>query len=211
MEVALPGLERRLRAQLRGEVAFDPYTRGRYATDASHYQIMPLGVVMPRSVQEAGAGDRARARRGRERHRARRRHLAVRADDQFLAHRRLFEISRSCRRARRPRQALRGRAGHRARRAQPPAQAARPVVSGRHLDLLARHHRRHGRQQFLRCALAALRQHPRERALGRCPAGRWQHGAFRAGRARPVRPAGRIRRCGRSPATSWRSARATPI
>src|SRR5262249_32581527 len=29
---------------------------------------------------------------------------------------------------------------------------------------LARHHRRHGRQQFLRRALAALRQHARERA-----------------------------------------------
>ncbi|MGE0037233.1 MAG: FAD-binding and (Fe-S)-binding domain-containing protein [Xanthobacteraceae bacterium] len=53
MDVARPGLERRLRAQLTGAVAFDPYTRGRYATDASHYQIMPLGVVTPRSMQEA--------------------------------------------------------------------------------------------------------------------------------------------------------------
>ena len=44
------------------------------------------------------------------------------------------------------------------------AQAARPVVSGRRLDRLARHHRRHGRQQLLRRALAALRQHARERA-----------------------------------------------
>jgi len=52
-DTLLPGLERRLRAQLTGEVAFDPYTRGRYATDASHYQIMPLGVVTPRSMQEA--------------------------------------------------------------------------------------------------------------------------------------------------------------
>src|SRR5262245_33800278 len=52
-EMVLPGLERRLRAQLLGDVAFDAYTRGRYATDASHYQIMPAGVVMPRSVKEA--------------------------------------------------------------------------------------------------------------------------------------------------------------
>ena len=73
-------------------------------------------------------------------------------------------------RARRRRPPLRGRAGHRARRTQPPAQAARPVVSGRHLDRLARHHRRHGRQQFLRRALAALRQHPRERHFRRCAA-----------------------------------------
>jgi FAD/FMN-containing dehydrogenase/Fe-S oxidoreductase len=49
----VPGLERRLRADLAGEVAFDAFTRGRYATDASHYQMMPLGVVAPRTVDEA--------------------------------------------------------------------------------------------------------------------------------------------------------------
>ncbi|MET0924073.1 MAG: FAD-linked oxidase C-terminal domain-containing protein, partial [Xanthobacteraceae bacterium] len=48
-----PGLERRLKATLKGEVAFDAFTRGRYATDASHYQVMPVGVVMPRSMTEA--------------------------------------------------------------------------------------------------------------------------------------------------------------
>ncbi|HEY8441092.1 MAG TPA: FAD-linked oxidase C-terminal domain-containing protein [Xanthobacteraceae bacterium] len=51
-ETILPGLERRLKAQLLGEVQFDPFSRGRYATDASHYQIMPLGVVIPRSTKE---------------------------------------------------------------------------------------------------------------------------------------------------------------
>jgi FAD/FMN-containing dehydrogenase/Fe-S oxidoreductase len=49
----LPGLERRLKAEAVGEVAFDAFTRGRYATDASHYQIMPLGVVTPRTSEEA--------------------------------------------------------------------------------------------------------------------------------------------------------------
>src|SRR4030081_2827089 len=53
-ETLLPGLERRLKAQLQGEVRFDAFTRGRYATDASHYQVMPLGVVAPRSIAEAG-------------------------------------------------------------------------------------------------------------------------------------------------------------
>src|SRR5262245_16279735 len=52
-ETVLPGLERRLKSQLRGEVRFDAFTRGRYATDASHYQIMPLGVVAPRTIEEA--------------------------------------------------------------------------------------------------------------------------------------------------------------
>jgi FAD/FMN-containing dehydrogenase/Fe-S oxidoreductase len=46
-------LERRLKAEQTGDVRFDAFTRGRYATDASHYQIMPLGVVAPRSVADA--------------------------------------------------------------------------------------------------------------------------------------------------------------
>src|SRR3954447_448950 len=43
----------RLRRDITGEVRFDTFTRGRYATDASFYQIMPAGVVVPRSVDEA--------------------------------------------------------------------------------------------------------------------------------------------------------------
>src|SRR5882672_12009777 len=52
-ETVVPGLERRLRAERVGDVMFDRFSRGRYATDASHYQIMPLGVVAPRSIAEA--------------------------------------------------------------------------------------------------------------------------------------------------------------
>src|SRR5262247_72588 len=52
-QTVVPGLERRLKAHLLGEVQFDAFTRGRYATDASHHQIMPIGVVAPRSVKEA--------------------------------------------------------------------------------------------------------------------------------------------------------------
>src|SRR5260370_3481010 len=36
-----------------GDALFDPFSRGRYATDASFYQIMPAGVVVPRSIDEA--------------------------------------------------------------------------------------------------------------------------------------------------------------
>jgi FAD/FMN-containing dehydrogenase/Fe-S oxidoreductase len=46
-------LESRLTAEQVGHVHFDAFTRGRYATDASHYQIMPLGVVEPRTMAEA--------------------------------------------------------------------------------------------------------------------------------------------------------------
>src|SRR5262245_60427021 len=57
-ETLVPGLERRLKAEGVGEVKFDRFTRGRYATDASHYQMMPLGVVLPRTMAE---GERALA------------------------------------------------------------------------------------------------------------------------------------------------------
>ncbi len=49
----MPALERRLKAEQVGDVRFDAYTRGRYATDASHYQVVPLGVVTPRTIEEA--------------------------------------------------------------------------------------------------------------------------------------------------------------
>src|SRR5215216_1393664 len=41
-------LETRLRRELRGEVLFDRFSRGRYSTDASIYQIEPLGVAVPK-------------------------------------------------------------------------------------------------------------------------------------------------------------------
>src|SRR6478736_6024941 len=46
-------LERRLRADMTGDVLFDGFNRGRYATDASFYQIIPAGVVVPRTMDEA--------------------------------------------------------------------------------------------------------------------------------------------------------------
>ncbi len=46
-------LEDRLRREITGDVFFDAFNRGRYATDASFYQIMPAGVVVPRTIDEA--------------------------------------------------------------------------------------------------------------------------------------------------------------
>src|SRR6267378_2026546 len=48
-------LEQRLRRETRGEVLFDAFSRGRYSTDASIYQIEPLGVVVPRGREDAAA------------------------------------------------------------------------------------------------------------------------------------------------------------
>jgi FAD/FMN-containing dehydrogenase/Fe-S oxidoreductase len=52
-ESPLDALAARLRRELTGEVLFDPWSRGRYSTDASIYQIDPLGVVVPRTADEA--------------------------------------------------------------------------------------------------------------------------------------------------------------
>jgi len=46
-------LAARLRRETEGEVLFDRFTCGRYATDASFYQIMPRGVVVPRTMDDA--------------------------------------------------------------------------------------------------------------------------------------------------------------
>jgi FAD/FMN-containing dehydrogenase/Fe-S oxidoreductase len=48
-------LAERLRKALEGEVLFDAFSRGRYSTDASHYQIEPVGVVVPRSDDDVRA------------------------------------------------------------------------------------------------------------------------------------------------------------
>ncbi len=46
-------LRERLSREITGDVFFDAFNRGRYATDASFYQIVPAGVVVPRSIDEA--------------------------------------------------------------------------------------------------------------------------------------------------------------
>src|SRR4051812_41282296 len=49
------GLAARLRKEVDGEVLFDAGSRGRYSTDASIYQVEPLGIVLPRSEEAARA------------------------------------------------------------------------------------------------------------------------------------------------------------
>ncbi len=45
-------LARRLRKEIQGEVMFDAFSRGRYSTDASIYQIQPIGVTVPKTEQD---------------------------------------------------------------------------------------------------------------------------------------------------------------
>ncbi len=48
-------LENALRARVEGEVRFDAGSRATYSTDASNYREVPIGVVVPRSVDDAVA------------------------------------------------------------------------------------------------------------------------------------------------------------
>ena len=213
---ALPGsvetsaFAARLQQAVSGGVRFDVFTRGRYATDASFYQIMPLGVVVPRTTEEALAA------------------LAIARDEGVPVTARGGGTSQcgqtvnrglvvdtlqapephpvaGCRE-----KDLRRRARHRAGRPQPSAEAARTVVSRRRLDGLAGHDRRHGRQQLLRRPLAALRHDARQHAvdarrrspMARCCASDRSRATWRAST--------RTRRGATSSATCWRSASARP-
>ncbi|TDC39201.1 FAD-binding oxidoreductase [Micromonospora sp. 15K316] len=53
--VDLSALAAELRAEVDGEVRFDAGSRAAYSTDASNYRQVPLGVVVPRSVEAAVA------------------------------------------------------------------------------------------------------------------------------------------------------------
>ncbi|MEZ5816331.1 MAG: FAD-linked oxidase C-terminal domain-containing protein [Hyphomicrobiaceae bacterium] len=58
MNVHVPphhALAERLKRELEGDVLFDPASRGRYATDASIYQIEPVGVVVPKTPADVEA------------------------------------------------------------------------------------------------------------------------------------------------------------
>ena len=51
-DTARRALARRLENEIEGEVLFGDFDRGRYATDASFYQVFPLGVVIPRTEHD---------------------------------------------------------------------------------------------------------------------------------------------------------------
>ena len=57
-------LERRLKADVAGEVEFDDYTRHLFSRDASMYSITPLGVVFPREAADVSAVVAAAAEHG---------------------------------------------------------------------------------------------------------------------------------------------------
>ena len=45
-------IEKELRKVVRGDIKFDKYSRMMYSTDASIYQMEPIGVVLPKDAEE---------------------------------------------------------------------------------------------------------------------------------------------------------------
>ena len=98
-------LARHLRKHLAGEVRFDTASRRLYSTDASIYQIEPLGVVIPRTVEDVVATVQIAGEMHVPITAARRRHQPVRPVDRPRHRPRLQQVPQ-----RRPRHRSRRRA-----------------------------------------------------------------------------------------------------
>src|SRR3954467_15226532 len=51
-DLDVEALERALRVRLEGEVRFDAGSRALYAVDGSNYRQVPIGVVIPKTIEE---------------------------------------------------------------------------------------------------------------------------------------------------------------
>ena len=170
-------------AELQGEVLFDRFSRGRYSTDASHYQIEPLGVIVPKTDDDVRAAMAIAREEGVP--------LLPRGggtsqSGQTVGRALVMDFSKHLNRL------VSLDAGARTCVVEPgivldelnrQLRAVGLVVSCRCLHVEPRHHRRHGRQQLLRHPLDPLRHHARQRAGHRCDPGRRQRSAFRRGGA----------------------------
>ncbi len=52
LEINIKKLEQELKDSIEGEVRFDAGSRALYATDASNYHQVPIGVVIPKNKQD---------------------------------------------------------------------------------------------------------------------------------------------------------------
>jgi len=58
VQIDVAALKRRLRSKVKGEVRFDPGTLAMYASDASNYRQVPIGVVLPKTLDDVVAAHR---------------------------------------------------------------------------------------------------------------------------------------------------------
>ena len=160
-------LAARLARAVTGDVLFDAGSRGRYATDASIYEVEPVGVLVPKTIDDVRA---AIAICREERVPVLPRGAGSSQCGQTVGAALVIDHSKHLSRdhgVRSRRDDRRRRARRGARHAQCVAQAPWPVVPGRCQHVGAGHDRRHGGQQLVRLALDRLRQHGAQRARDR--------------------------------------------
>ena len=163
-QVDVPALQSFLQKNIGGEVRFDRLSRALYSTDASVYQIVPLGVVLPRTEKDIVTVVEACGRFGVP--------LTARGGGTSQAGQcigpglvldcskhfnRILE-SQCCRAL------CTSSTGLRARRSERGAETARPAIPAGHFHLEPGDHRRHDRQQFVGDAFRRLRQDHRPRS-----------------------------------------------
>jgi hypothetical protein len=166
-------LERRLRANFDGDVLFDAFSRGRYSTDASIYQIEPVGIAVPRTEEAARVALQIAAEEGVP---ILPRGAGTSQCGQTVGAALVIDCSKYLN------QVIRIDADKREATVQPglvldhlnARLIGQALVSGRRIDFCAGHHRRHDRQQLLRLALDPLRQHGAQRTRRGCLAHRWR-------------------------------------
>jgi hypothetical protein len=159
-------LATRLKASLEGDILFDAFSRGRYSTDASHYQIEPIGVVIPRSDEDVQAALTIAREEGVP---LLPRGGATSQSGQTVGRALVVDFSKYLNKLLEFNQAER----------------TCVVQPGIVLDDLNRHHRQprdhrwHGRKQLLRHSFDSLWHHARQRCRHRCAACRRFPGAVR--------------------------------
>ena len=161
---SVDALRRDLESAIEGEVRFDPISRALYSTDASVYQIQPLGVVVVKSRDDVVRTVTICAQAPLPADDEGRRHVAGRSGHRQRRHRRHVEVLQPAARSESGGALGARRAGHRARRAERGAASARSALRAGHLDGQPRHRRRHDGQQLGRRAIGALREDHRPRA-----------------------------------------------
>ena len=183
----------RLSRAVEGDVLFDAGSRGRYATDASIYQVEPVGVLIPKTFDDVRAAiaicldaSVPVLARGAGSSQCGQTVGAALVIDHSKHLTRIGDFDRDA-------MTIAVEPGVVLDTLNAWLQAARPVVPGRRQHVGAGHDRRHGGQQLVRLALDRLRQHGAQRARDRRDALRRHRGAFRS-RARNGGGAGTGRR-----------------
>ncbi len=156
-------IEAELKKRVEGDVRFDKFSRLLYSTDASMYQIEPIGVVVPRHKGDVQAVIEVANRLGVS---VLPRGGGTSLAGQTVGHSIVLDFSKYMqnvlggeqRRAVVPRAA-----GFGARRIECSRTRHGSSIRSRHIDVQPRHHRRHDRQQLRRRPFAHLRQDPRSR------------------------------------------------